>query len=154
MTIVAHSRPFVVGVDTHAKTHTYAVIETASGQLLGCQQFPTTPPGIARAIGWAGRLTGGEADALWSIEGVATYGARLARAAAESGYEVVEAPRISATDPPTASASPTPGRPRDRSRRAATGRGPSCVVPAPTTGPVKRCACWSRHATRWPRRRR
>lgn len=96
MTIVAHSRPFVIGVGTHAKTHTYAVIETGSGQMLGCQQFPTTPPGIARAIGWAGRMTGGEADTLWSIEGVATYGARLARAATESGYEVVEAPRISA----------------------------------------------------------
>lgn len=96
MTTVAHSRPFVVGVDTHAKTHTYAVIETGTGQLLGCQQFPTTPPGIARAISWAGRVTGGQAETLWSIEGVATYGARVARAAAESGYEVVEAPRISA----------------------------------------------------------
>lgn len=96
MTTVAHSRPFVVGVDTHAKTHTYAVIETGTGQLLGCQQFPTTPPGIARAISWAGRVTGGQADTMWSIEGVATYGARVARAAAESGYEVVEAPRISA----------------------------------------------------------
>lgn len=41
-------------------------------------------------------MTGGEADTLWSIEGVATYGARLARAASESGYEVVEAPRVSA----------------------------------------------------------
>jgi len=96
MTIVAHSHPFVVGVDTHAKTHTYAVIDAKSGQLLGCEQFPTSPPGIARAIGWAGRLTRGEADTLWSIEGVATYGAKLARAAVDSGYEVVEAPRISA----------------------------------------------------------
>ena len=96
MSIVAHSHPFVVGVDTHAKTHTYAVIETGSGQLLGCEQFPTTSPGIARAISWAGRLTRGEAETLWSIEGIATYGARLARAAADSGYEVVEAPRISA----------------------------------------------------------
>jgi hypothetical protein len=95
MTIVAHSRSFVIGVDTHAKTHTYAVIETASGQLLGCEQFPTTPPGIARAIGWASRLTGGDAATLWSIEGVATYGARLAHSAAEAGYEVVEAPRMS-----------------------------------------------------------
>jgi hypothetical protein len=96
MTIVAHSRPFVIGVDTHAKTHTYAVIETASGQLLGCEQFPTTAPGIARAISWAGRLTGGDAATLWSIEGVATYGARLAHAAADHGYEVVEAPRMNA----------------------------------------------------------
>lgn len=96
MTIVAHSRSFVIGVDTHAKTHTYAVIQTASGQLLGCQQFPTTPAGIARAIAWVGRLSGGVAETLWVIEGVATYGAKLARAAAESGYEVAEAPRMNA----------------------------------------------------------
>lgn len=96
MTIVAHSRSFVIGVDTHAKTHTYAVIQTASGQLLGCQQFPTTPTGIARAIAWVGRLSGGDAEALWVIEGVATYGAKLARTAAESGYEVIEAPRMNA----------------------------------------------------------
>lgn len=96
MTIVALSHPFVIGVDTHAKTHTYAVIDTASGQLLGCEQFPATPPGIARALGWAGRLTAGDAEVLWAIEGVATYGARLARSATEAGYEVIEAPRMSA----------------------------------------------------------
>jgi transposase len=96
MTIVAHSRSFVIGVDTHAKTHTYAVIQTSSGELLGCQQFPTTPQGIARAIGWVARLTGGVAETLWAIEGVATYGAKLARTAAESGYEVIEAPRMNA----------------------------------------------------------
>jgi transposase len=96
MTIVALSHPFVIGVDTHAMTHTYAVIETASGQLLDCRQFPTTPPGIARAIDWAGRLTSGDAATLWSIEGVATFGSGLARSAAERGYEVAEAPRMSA----------------------------------------------------------
>lgn len=96
MTIVAHSRSFVIGVDTHAKTHTYAVIQTTSGQLLGCRQFPATPPGMNRAIAWVGRLSGGDAEALWAIEGVATYGARLARTAAQSGYEVIEAPRANA----------------------------------------------------------
>lgn len=96
MTIVAHSRPFVIGVDTHAKTHTYAVIEATTGQLLGCRQFPTTAKGIARAISWAGRLARGDADALWVIECVATYGAQLARAVSDAGYEVAEAPRLDA----------------------------------------------------------
>lgn len=154
MTIVAHSRPFVIGVDTHAKTHIYAVVETGSGQLLGCQQFPTTPPGITRAIRWAGRLTRGEVDTLWSIEGVATYGARLARAATDSGYEVGEAPRISArtrrgvgkSDPLDACAIAAAVLPLEERT--------SCVVPAPTTGRVKRSACWSLHAPRCPRRRR
>ena len=26
LTIVAHSRPYVIGVDCHARTHTYAII--------------------------------------------------------------------------------------------------------------------------------
>jgi len=67
VTIVAHSRPFVIGVDTHAKTHTYAVID-ATGQSLGCEQFPNTAKGIARAIAWVGRRTRGQADALWVID--------------------------------------------------------------------------------------
>ncbi len=33
---------------------------------------------------------------MWLIEGVATYGARLARAAADAGYAVVEAARMNA----------------------------------------------------------
>ena len=82
-------------MDTHAKTHTYAVIDP-KGQSLGCEQFPTTAKGITRAIAWVGRRTRGQAEALWVIEGVATYGAGLAHAAAEAGYEVAEAPRMNA----------------------------------------------------------
>lgn len=96
MTIVAHSRPYVIGVDCHARTHTYVIIDTSTGQQQGCQQFPTTPAGIARAIAWAGRGTGGDADTLWVIEGVASYGAGLARAVTNAGYQVVEAPRMNA----------------------------------------------------------
>jgi transposase len=43
MTIVAYSHPFVVGVDTHARKHVYAIIAAAGG-------FPTTGAGINRAI--------------------------------------------------------------------------------------------------------
>ena len=88
MTIVAHSHSFVIGVDTHAKSHTYAVIDAANGELLCCQLFPTTAKGMARAIAWAGRLSSGEATTLWSIECIATYGAKLARAVSDAGYEV------------------------------------------------------------------
>ena len=96
MTIVAHSRPYVIGVDCHARTHTYVIIDTSTGQQLGCQQFPTTPAGTARAIAWAGRGTGGDAETLWVIEGVASYGAGLARAVTNAGYQVVEAARMNA----------------------------------------------------------
>lgn len=96
MTIVAHSRSYVIGVDCHARTHTYAIIDPRTGELLGCEQFPTTPPGLDRAINWAARRTGGDATTLWAIEGVATYGAQLARAVTNAGFDVVEAPRTSA----------------------------------------------------------
>jgi transposase len=93
MTIVAHSRPFVVGVDTHARNHVYAII-TASGQLLQTRDFPTTGAGINRAIAWVARHTGADLGTLWVIEGAASYGALLAGAVAAAGYQVAEAARM------------------------------------------------------------
>ncbi|WP_433861791.1 IS110 family transposase [Streptomyces sp. L7] len=92
-TIVAQSRPYVIGVDTHARTHTYALL-AASGSHVGTETFPNTPAGRSRAITGAGRRTGGEADVLWAIEGAGSYGAQLARAVTATGYAVVEAPRV------------------------------------------------------------
>lgn len=96
-TIVAHTHPFVIGVDTHAKTHTYAVL-TAAGQHLGTATFPNTSAGRSRAISWASRRTGGVAGALWVIEGAGSYGAQLARNATDTGYRVVEAARMNHAD--------------------------------------------------------
>ncbi len=96
MSIIAHTHPYVVGVDTHARTHTFAVLIAGTGELVATDQFPTTDAGIARAIAWAARRTGGDLATLWVIEGVATYGARLAAAVASTGYEVVEAARMDA----------------------------------------------------------
>ena len=58
MTIVAHTRPYVVGVDTHARTHSFAILVAATGELLATEQFPATTSGMTRAIAWAGRRTG------------------------------------------------------------------------------------------------
>lgn len=96
MPIVAHSYPCVIGVDTHAKNHVYAVVSTATGQLLETRDFPTTSAGISRAIAWAARRTDGDLAALWVIEGAGSYGAILAGAVGAAGYEVVEAPRMDA----------------------------------------------------------
>jgi transposase len=96
VTIVAHTRPYVVGVDTHARSHSFAILAAATGELLATEQFPATTSGLTRAIAWAGRRTGGDLATLWVIEGVATYGARLAAAAGQAGYEVVEAARMNA----------------------------------------------------------
>lgn len=93
MTIVAHAHPFVIGVDTHARTHTLAVVSASTGEQLACEQFPATAAGMKRAIDWAGRRTVGDLSTLWAIEGIGTYGAKLARMTAEAGYPTVEAPR-------------------------------------------------------------
>jgi transposase len=96
MTIVAHAHPFVIGVDTHARTHTLAVLVAATGELVATEQFPATGAGMDRAVAWAARRTDGELATLWVIEGVATYGAHLASAAKRAGYEVVEAAAMNA----------------------------------------------------------
>lgn len=48
-TIIANSGLYVVGVDTHARTHTYAVL-AASGVHIGTETFPNTSAGRSRAI--------------------------------------------------------------------------------------------------------
>jgi transposase len=96
MSIVAHSYPFVVGVDTHARKHVYAIISAATGGLLQTQDFPTTTAGINRALAWVARCTGGDLAALWVIEGAASYGALLAGAVGAAGYPVAEAARMDA----------------------------------------------------------
>ena len=96
MSIVAHSHPFVVGVDTHARNHVYAILAANTGALLETRQFPTTGAGINRAIDWVARRTDADADTLWVIEGAASYGAVLAGTVATHGFPVAEAPRMDA----------------------------------------------------------
>jgi transposase len=96
MSIVAHAHPFVVGVDTHARNHVYAILASATGALLETREFPANVAGINRAMDWVARRTGADADTLWAIEGAATYGSILAGTVASHGYPVAEAPRIDA----------------------------------------------------------
>ena len=96
MTIVAHSHPFVVGVDTHARKHVFAIIAAATGERIETRDFPATGAGIGRAIAWVGRRTEADLATLWVIEGAASYGAVLAGAVAGAGYQVAEATRMDA----------------------------------------------------------
>lgn len=93
--IVAHCHPFVVGVDTHARNHVYAIIDSSNGAPLDTQSFPVSSNGFNRAINWVARRTDGNADTLWVIEGAAAYGAILAGTVAAHGFLVTEAPRMS-----------------------------------------------------------
>lgn len=91
--------PFVIGVDAHAKTHALAILSAPSGALIKEAQFPTTTAGLQRAIGWAARHTGVDMDALWLIEGVATYGAGLARAATDDVHRCRSCPHERSSQP-------------------------------------------------------
>jgi transposase len=92
LSIVADSYRFVVGVDTHAATHTLALIEAGSGARRDQAQFPTSPAGLNRAVAWISRRTAGE-SALIAIEGTGSYGATLTSHALDIGLAVVEPPR-------------------------------------------------------------
>ena len=42
MAIVAHARPFVIGVDTHARNHAISILACPTGEIVDEAQFPTT----------------------------------------------------------------------------------------------------------------
>jgi transposase len=88
MTIVAEKYGHVIGVDTHAKTHTYAIVDTATGACTATESFPATAAATGRAIAWISRNTDG--NALAAVEGTSSYGAGLTRALKAAGIEVAE----------------------------------------------------------------
>jgi len=93
MTIV-EARPVTGGVDTHADTHVAAALDSIGG-LPGVEEFPVTPAGYARLLGWLG---GSGTVALAGIEGTGSYGAGLARHITAAGVRVVEVDRSDRQD--------------------------------------------------------
>lgn len=90
MSIVANEVGFVIGADTHARTHTLAIIDATTGARTASDTFPATNAGMARAVNWIAKRTTTPASTLVVIEGIGSYGARLARACHDGGYRVVE----------------------------------------------------------------
>ena len=82
------------GVDTHADVHVAAALDPIGG-LLGVEEFPVSPAGYARLLGWLG---GFGTVALVGIEGTGSYGAGLARHLASAGVRVVEVDRSDRQD--------------------------------------------------------
>ncbi|GFZ98462.1 IS110 family transposase [Nesterenkonia alkaliphila] len=82
------SRITVIGIDTHACTHTYAIINTTTGAHAGCEAFPVTSAGMSRAIAWIRRNTGGAI--LAAVEGTSSYGSSIRRALHAEDVAVVE----------------------------------------------------------------
>ena len=88
MTIVAELFEHVVGIDTHARTHTYCLIHSATGAVIDTAAFPTTKAGQRRAISWIVRRTGG--GVLAAVEGTSSYGAGISTTLGEAGFDVAE----------------------------------------------------------------
>ena len=93
MTIV-ETRAITGGVDTHADVHVAAALDPVGG-LLGVEEFPVSPAGYARLLGWLG---GFGTVALVGIEGTGSYGAGLARHVTAAGIRVVEVDRSDRQD--------------------------------------------------------
>lgn len=91
MTMVAETYDFIVGVDTHSRTHTYALMAARTGAIEDTQTFPASEAGIDRAVTWIHRAGGPERSVIVAIEGTGSYGAALTRALTSSGLHVVEA---------------------------------------------------------------
>jgi transposase len=85
------ARPVEVagGVDTHADTHTAAVVDTA-GRMLGHQQFEATAAGYKQLLAW---LRSFGTLLIVGIEGTGVYGAGLARHLAAQSVAMVEVDR-------------------------------------------------------------
>ena len=88
MTIVAETVEHVVGIDTHARTHTYCLLHARTGAVIDTATFPTSKAGNARAVDWIGRRSQG--SVLAAIEGTSSYGAGISAALLERGIDVAE----------------------------------------------------------------
>ena len=91
MAIVAAQDQYVIGVDTHAASHSIAILKGSTTAVVAQEQFPATPAGVNRAVSWAARRAALADDVLVVAEGVGSYGAGVARAFTGAGYRVVEA---------------------------------------------------------------
>lgn len=88
MPIVAEQYRHVIGVDTHARTHTYVVLDTSSGRMAAQRTFPTSPPGLRRAVAWIKRVC--PDSRLAAVEGTNTYGSLLCDALRRAGIPFTE----------------------------------------------------------------
>ncbi|HYS29164.1 MAG TPA: IS110 family transposase [Candidatus Limnocylindria bacterium] len=91
---MVETRAVTGGVDTHADMHVAAALDPIGG-LLGVEEFPVSPAGYARLLGWLG---GFGTVALVGIEGTGSYGAGLARHVTAAGIRVVEVDRSDRQD--------------------------------------------------------
>ena len=88
--MTAHTRRVTGGVDTHADVHVAAVLDSATGQLLGTASFATTAAGYEALADW---IAGHGAIDKIVVESTGSYGAGLTRHLTASASAVVEVDR-------------------------------------------------------------
>ena len=89
--MLAEELDYVIGVDTHADSHTLALVGAPSGGLLAAGTVATTAGGYGQALRLAQEQAPGRR--AWALEGTGCYGAGLARFLAERGERVLEVER-------------------------------------------------------------
>lgn len=89
MSTVADSFDVVIGVDTHADTHSFAVC-TSTGGVMAEVTLPTTPQGLADALALAADRAADRSMVAFAVEGTRSYGIGLARTMQAAGYTVIE----------------------------------------------------------------
>lgn len=90
MSMLADQVDAVIGVDTHKRTHTAAVV-TPIGGLLDHATVPTDASGARRVLAFAREQAPGRR--VWAVEGTGSYGAGLTTFLLEQGEWVVEIDR-------------------------------------------------------------
>jgi transposase len=91
--VIADTYDLLVGVDTHAASHTFAIVDATTGALAEHREFPTTPAGLHRAQDWIRRRTD-TSTALVLIDGAGSYGAVLTDQLTTAGFDIAEAPDV------------------------------------------------------------
>jgi transposase len=89
--MLADDIAYVIGVDTHAETHTLALVEARSQRCERVVTIPASRRGYRQALRLARRQAPG--SRLWASEGTGCYGAGLARFLAARGERVLEVER-------------------------------------------------------------
>jgi transposase len=90
MSMLAELVELVIGVDTHADTHTAALVATLNGALLATITVTADADGYTQLLAWAEQHGGLRA---WAVEGAGGYGAGLTRHLTQTEELVVELDR-------------------------------------------------------------
>ena len=93
MTSLSEDYDYVIGVDTHARNHMYAIVRTGTGELV-CEpcEFRNTADGHLAALRWISNHTGDRSRWLAAIEGAGSYGKKVRENFTISQIAVTEVP--------------------------------------------------------------